>query len=217
VHQNVFCGLDPVTGRPQIDPARKAGTGKTAEFCPSIHGGKNWPPVAFNPQTRMIYVPANTNICGILTGVPVTYTPGGRFTGSQSGGSFLNPGADHVGEVHAWHVDTGKRAWTHVYRRSPNWGSMLTTAGGLVFSGGTVDNKIHAFDAASAAATLGVPHELRHPCAADDVHRGGQAVSRGRIRMGRRRTRHDDAGGALFLNEVPTVPSGGAVWVFAIE
>jgi alcohol dehydrogenase (cytochrome c) len=53
VHQNVSRGLDPVTGRPQIDPARKPGTGKTAEFCPSIHGGKNWPPIAFNPQTRM--------------------------------------------------------------------------------------------------------------------------------------------------------------------
>jgi alcohol dehydrogenase (cytochrome c) len=60
----------------------------------------------------MIYVPANTKVCGILTSVPVTYSPGGRFTGTQSGGTFLNPGANHVGEVQAWHVDTGKRVWT---------------------------------------------------------------------------------------------------------
>jgi len=81
--------------------------GKQAELCPNQHGGKNWPPIAFNPQTRMIYVPANNNICGSLTGVPATYTAGGMFTGAKSGGAFLNPGADHIGEVQAWNVDTG--------------------------------------------------------------------------------------------------------------
>lgn len=217
VHQNVLRGLDPVTGRPQIDPARKPGTGKTAEFCPSIHGGKNWPPIAFNPQTRMIYVPANTNICGILTGVPVTYTPGGRFTGSQSGGSFLNPGADHVGEVQAWNVDTGKRAWTHVYRRSPNWGSMLTTAGGLVFSGGTVDKKMHAFDAASGAllwefvTNSGI---LAPPTTFTVEGKQYLAVESGWDGDARGMTTQV---ARFFPNEVPTVPSGGAVWVFAIE
>ena len=64
VNQNVFRGLDPVTGRPDVDPDRKPGTGKRAEFCPSLHGGKNWPPIAFSPQTRMIYIPANNNLCG---------------------------------------------------------------------------------------------------------------------------------------------------------
>src|SRR5688572_28286340 len=59
VNQNVFRGLDPKTGRPDVDPARKPGTGKMADFCPSLHGGKNWPPIAFSPQTRMIYIPAN--------------------------------------------------------------------------------------------------------------------------------------------------------------
>ena len=32
-------------------------------------------------------------------------------------------------------MDTGKRAWTHAYKTSPNWGPMLATAGGVVFSG----------------------------------------------------------------------------------
>ncbi|MEP6962794.1 MAG: PQQ-binding-like beta-propeller repeat protein, partial [Acidobacteriota bacterium] len=43
VYQNVFRSLDPVTGRPDVDPAHKPGTGKRAEFCPGLHGGKNWP------------------------------------------------------------------------------------------------------------------------------------------------------------------------------
>ena len=34
VKQNVFLSLDPETGRPDVDPAHKPGTGKTADFCP---------------------------------------------------------------------------------------------------------------------------------------------------------------------------------------
>ena len=49
--------------------------------------------------------------------------------------------------MQAWNVDTGKSVWTHNYAKSPNWGPMLATGGGLVFSGGTNDRKFHAFDA----------------------------------------------------------------------
>jgi len=217
VNQNVYRRLDPVTGRPDVDPARKPGTGKMAEFCPSPHGGKNWPPIAFSPATRMIYVPANNNLCGALTGVPVTYTPGRSFAGSQSGGSSLRPGADHVGEVQAWNVDTGQLAWTHRYRRSPNWGSMLATAGGVVFSGGTVDRNIHAFDAASGkllwefttnSGILAPPSSF----AIDGkqylaVLTGWGGDARGMASQV----------GRFFPGEVPAVPEGGAVWVFALE
>ena len=41
VNQNVFISLDPETGRPEIDPDRKPGTGKLAQHCPSLWGGKN--------------------------------------------------------------------------------------------------------------------------------------------------------------------------------
>ncbi len=44
VRQNVFKGLDPRTGRPDVDETRKPGTNKTAEFCPSLWGGKNLHP-----------------------------------------------------------------------------------------------------------------------------------------------------------------------------
>ena len=217
VNQNVFTRLDPVTGRPEIDPARKPGTGRKAEFCPNQHGGKNWPPIAFNPQTRMIYIPANNNICGALTGVPITYVAGRGFTGVMPQPAFLNPGADHVGEVQAWNVDTGERVWTHRYRRSPNWGPMLTTAGGLVFSGGTVDRNIHAFDATSGkllwefATNTGI---IAPPTTFSvdgkqylAVQSGWDGDARG---MGNTVAR-------FFPDEVPNPPQGGAVWVFALE
>ena len=216
VTQTVFRGVDPVTGRPDVDPARKPGTGKRADFCPGPHGGKNWPPVAFSPQTRMIYIPANNGLCGILTGVPVKYKKGRSFAGSQSGGQFTAPGVDHIGEVQAWNVDTGQKVWTHPYPTSPTWGSMLATAGGVVFTGGTNDRKIHAFDASSGellwefVTTSGI---VAPPSTFSvdgkqylAVHSGWGGDPRG-MNNGLNR---------LFPGQYPEVPEGGAVYVFAL-
>ena len=217
VHQNVFRSLDPATGRPDVDPDRKPGTGKQAEFCPNAHGGKNWPPIAFSPKTRMIYVPANNNLCGSSMGVAVTYTAGSAFVGVRGGGAFAAPGADHFGEVQAWNVDTGQRVWTHQYAKSPNWGSMLATSGGLVFTGGTSDRKFHAFEASTGkllwefptnSGILGPPTSF----AIDGkqyiaVESGWGGDSRGM----------QAALNRLFPGEYPEVPEGGVVWVFALE
>ncbi len=51
VPQNVFKSIDPKTGRPDVDLAHKPGTGKAAQFCPGLWGGKDWPYEAYNPKT----------------------------------------------------------------------------------------------------------------------------------------------------------------------
>src|SRR5437773_1425187 len=164
VHQNVFKSLDPETGRPDVDLARKPGTGKLADFCPSLWGGKNWPPIAFSPKTRMIYIPANENLCGTLIGdEEVPYTPGSRFIGARNT-TYLVPGADHIGEVQAWDIDTGRKVWTHMYPASMNWGPMLATAGGLVFTGGTNDAYIDCHCFASLRQRLCRLKESRDLC-----------------------------------------------------
>ena len=84
VRQNVFTGLDETTGRPEYDPERKPGTGIRASFCPSVWGGKNWPPAAYNPATGYVYIPANDNLCSYLEGTEIAYRPGQRFTGAKS-------------------------------------------------------------------------------------------------------------------------------------
>src|SRR6266568_2700795 len=150
VKQNVFKSLDPKTGRPNVDPARQPGTDKEADFCPSHWGGKNWPPIAFSPKTRMIYIPANENLCSSVIGRNVEYSAGKSFTGATNTISIA-AGADHIGEVQAWNVDTGKRGWTHSFKASANWGPILATGGGIVFSGGTNDRLFRAFDASSGA------------------------------------------------------------------
>ena len=217
VYQNVFRSLDPVTGRPDINPERKPGTGKPAEFCPNAHGGKNWPPIAFSPKTRMIYVPANNNLCGSNGGVAVTYTPGRAYVGVSGSRPFAVPGADHFGEVQAWNVDTGQRAWTHNYIKSPNWGSMMVTSGGLVFTGGTADRKFHAFDASTgkllweAATNSGI---VAPPTSFSLDGRQYIAVESG---WGGDSRGMQATLNRLFPGDYPEVPEGGAVWVFALE
>ena len=216
VKQNAFKSLDPKTGRPEIDPARKPGTDKKVEFCPSLWGGKNWPPIAFSPKTRMIYIPANENLCASFSAEKVTYSPGGRYTGA-TGTLLVAPGADHIGEVQAWNVDTGKRTWTHPYAASQNWGPMLATGGGLVFSGGTNDRLFHAFDASTGKLLW------EFPTNSGITGQPSSFMIDGRQYVAVQSGWGVDARGmqtqlnAALPGKFPDVPEGGAIWVFAVK
>jgi alcohol dehydrogenase (cytochrome c) len=144
VYQDVFTSLDPETGRPTYDEDNKPGTGKLAAFCPSLWGGKDWPPAAYNPMTGLLYIPANDNLCGTSVGEEVVYRPGSSFTGADAE-MTLGADARTIGELQAWDMNTGEEVWTHTFA-SNNWGPVLTTAGGLVFMGGTADRYFRAFD-----------------------------------------------------------------------
>ncbi len=216
VHQNVFKSLDPKTGRPDVDPEHKPGTGKTVSFCPSLWGGKNWPPVAFSPRTRLLYIPANENFCSTSSGREAEYEAGQVYMGAQTVFSTV-PGADHFGEVQAWNVDTGKRVWTHNYTDSPNWGPMLATAGGLVFSGGTNDRKFHAFDAASGkllwefptnSGILGQPTSFMVDGKQYIAIESGWGVDSRSLQANLNR---------IFPGKYPEIPEGGAIWVFELK
>ena len=218
VYQNVFRSLDPETGRPDVDPAHKPGTNKRAEFCPGSHGGKNWPPIAYSPQTRMIYIPANENVCGAITGEEeVTYVAGKGYTGVSFGGPPVPPkAADHFGEVQAWNVDTGQKVWTHKFEKSPNWGAMLATAGGLVISGGTNDRRVRAFDAKNGKILWEFPTSSGVEAPVTTYLLDGKQYLAVLSGWG------GDANGMngtiqRTVSGVPSVPEGGSVWVFALE
>ena len=164
----------------------------------------------------MIYIPANENLCGTSVGAPIPYSAGTRFTGATTG-FYIAPGADHIGEVQAWNVDTGKRVWTHTYATSPTWGPMLATAGGLVFSGGTNDRKFHAFDASSGKLLWEFPTSSGIIGQPASFLAGGKqyiAVQSGwGIDSRGMQTRLNEASPGNF----PEVPEGGSVWVFAVK
>ena len=214
VRQNVFTSLDPVTGRPTYDEERKPGTGKRAEFCPSLWGGKDWPPAAYSPITGFLYIPANENLCGSSVGVEVEYRPGRSFTGANTDMSVA-PGADHIGELQAWDISAGERVWTQEFD-SQNWGPVLTTGGGLVFAGGTSDRYFRAFDARTGevlwqqrtnSGVIGVPSTYEVDGVQYVAVQSGWGVDA--AAMGRRLDGLRDTSNF--------VPQGGVVWVFALE
>jgi alcohol dehydrogenase (cytochrome c) len=216
VKQNVFRSLDPKTGRPDVDPAKRPGTGREAEFCPSHWGGKNWPPIAYSPKTRMIYIPANENLCGRIAGRSITYAAGRGFTGATSV-LLVAPGADHIGEVQAWNVDTGTRAWTHTFPASTNWGPMLATGGGLVFSGGTQDRLFRAFDAATGKLLWEFPTNSGIVGQPSSFSVGGRQYIAVQSGWGIDAKTMQGRLNRIAPGDYPDVPEGGAIWVFAVK
>ena len=213
VHQDVFTSIDPETGRPTYDESRKPKTGQVVPFCPSLWGGKDWPPAAYNPGTGLIYIPANNNHCGTIEGTEPVYRPGSSFTGASST-MTLRPGADHIGELQAWNVDTGERAWIREFD-SHNWGGVLTTAGNLVFAGGTSDRYFRAFDARTGeqlwqfrtnSGVIGVPSTFSVDGVQYVAVQSGWGVDAASMTR-----RIDQARGTETI-----VPQGGVIWVFAL-
>jgi len=216
VRQNVFKSLDPKTGRPDIDETKKPGTGKTAEFCPSLWGGKDWPPAAFSPQTRMLYIPANENLCHELTGETPKYVPGERYMGVANNVMKIVAGADHVGELQAWDIDSGKKVWT-TKLPSFNWGPVLATGGGLLFAGGTNDRMFRAFDAETGntlwefptiSGVAAVPVAFQVDGTQYIAVQSGWGVDPAKMQARMN---------LLFPGKYPEVPQGGAVYVFALK
>ena len=214
VHQNAFTSLDPQTGRPAYDPEHTPGTGKRALFCPSLSGGKNWPAAAYNPKTRLLYIPANENLCTFMEGREVEYAPGRSFTGARSE-LVITDGADHIGELQAWNLDTGEQVWSQEFE-SQNWGPVLTTGGGLVFLGGTNDRYFRAFDAATGelrwqtrtnSGVIGVPTSYAVDGTQYIAVQSGWGVDAQRMQGGLDR----------FRGTRTLVPQGGVVWVFALD
>ena len=202
VHQDVFVGLDPVSGRPVYDDTRVPGVGKPARFCPSFVGARDWRPEAFSPRTGLLYVPAINNLCSVMEGRAIRYDAGRPFVGATVE-VFTREGADHVGELQAWNLDTGRRVWTREFPTRS--GSVLATAGDLVFfdTGGS----FRAFDAL-AGDTLWRYELDRHGVAGVPVSYAVAGVQYVAVQFEAQENRVD----------IPGSPSaGGVVVAFALD
>jgi len=216
VKQNIFNGLDPKTGRPEVDPDHKAAIGKVASFCPSWHGGKNWEPGAFNPKTRMVYIPTQENLCAVMV-ARVMETPAGGRRAATTNQMYIAPGADHISEVQAWNVDTGKKAWSHDFKDSPNWGPILTTGGGLVFSGGTNDRMLRAYDATSGAVLWEYPTNSGVYAPPSSFMVDGRQYIAVVSGWGQDARSMESRINGVAVGHYPDVPEGGVIWVFALK
>ena len=221
VHNDVFTSIDSKTGRPSYSAERTPGMGKAVNFCPSLWGGKDWPPEAWNPKTKLFYIPANNNLCSELPKADeITYKKGDLYIGYPIDGVLgslrykdgKKPAT--IGELQAWDLNTGKLAWVHKFDR-PIWSPLLTTGGNLIFTGGTNDKIFRAFDAKTGkvlweynmpSGVTAVPSSFEVDCEQYIAVQAGWGIDAQRMQSG------IDALDA----QVTMVPQGGTVMVFKL-
>lgn len=144
VKVNWATGIDMKTGKPiETDVSRDAREGKKVTVYPSILGGKNWEPMSFNPQTGLAY--ANTlAFGGRYKTEPVTFKQGEWYLGMDLT-DLWEWGDGPRGHLKAIDPMTGKAKW-EAPSDIPRFSGVLSTAGGVVFSG-ALTGEFEAFDA----------------------------------------------------------------------
>jgi alcohol dehydrogenase (cytochrome c) len=216
VGQNAFKSIDEKTGRPTVDPEHKPATGHDVSFCPSLWGGKDWPSASYSPETHLLYIPANNNMCETLQGKKEKLVVGQLWLGADADNAKLLPHHDHIGELQAWDISTGKQAWMHPFSKSQLFASVLSTAGDLVFVGGTNDRMFRAFgktgnvrwEQKTNSGIMGMPVAYEVDGTEYIAIQSGWGVDAQRIQ---------DMLAKTDLKLDPDVPQGGVVWVFAVK
>jgi quinohemoprotein ethanol dehydrogenase len=160
VYVNWAKGVDSVTGRPiENDFARY--TGQNSDVAPDYDGGHNWHPMAYNPKTGLVYIPARENV-GMYGHDPTwIYNKRGGGTGNgwnvAIGYDSTKPThrdtaaekADPRGMLIAWDPVRRKEVWR--VDQGSNWnGGLLATSAGIIFQG-TEDGYFIAYDASTGA------------------------------------------------------------------
>ncbi|HYM05681.1 MAG TPA: PQQ-dependent dehydrogenase, methanol/ethanol family [Terriglobales bacterium] len=133
-------GLDE-HGRPISNPA-SAPSPEGATVYPDDDGAANWYSPSYNPQTGLFYQNAREKGAKYyLTEAP--YVPGRQFLGASRQSL---PGVEPWGALRALDALTGEMKWEFRFT-TPPWSGILSTAGGLVFSG-DMEGNFFALDAA---------------------------------------------------------------------
>jgi len=132
-------GLDD-KGRPILIPGMDPSEEGVLVY-PSLNGATIWFSPSYSPKTNLVYV-ATREVGATYFKREAEFKPGTFFAG---GGEQRIPNDQQWGAIRALETATGKMAWE--YRLlSPPWAGVLSTGGGLVFSGSNEGN-IFALDA----------------------------------------------------------------------
>lgn len=145
---NWTSGLDPKTGRPNVNPEMIAQSGgpEIAPIIPSLEGAIDWQPLAYNPELGYVYFLDNSWAMGYQ------FWPEDKFAPPTQGEWYL--GADYqiylrpdvpTGGFVAFDVPNRKVAWK-ISAQDPFWAGVVVTSSGLVFTG-NMDGRFMALDA----------------------------------------------------------------------
>ncbi|MEZ5681400.1 MAG: PQQ-dependent dehydrogenase, methanol/ethanol family [Erythrobacter sp.] len=140
---NWASGLDPVTGKPNVNPEAKYElTGQPFVGVPGAVGAHSWSPMSYSPATGLVYIPTNNT--------PQYYAHDPEWEPGETGfqlGIDVSGGAVPAdkaireatlaalnGALVAFDPVAGEVRWK-VPQSSPTNGGTLATAGNLVFQG----------------------------------------------------------------------------------
>jgi quinohemoprotein ethanol dehydrogenase len=129
-------GMDMKTGRPiENKDARYDETGKPVDIKPGPLGAHNWQPMAFNPNTGLVYIPAQQVPLKYIPLPPLPIAPIGWNLGVAL--ASLTP--QDEGFLLAWDPAQQREAWRVTYKGPWN-GGIVTTAGNIVAQGDAAGN-----------------------------------------------------------------------------
>src|SRR5712671_4815597 len=204
VKVNWATGIDMATGRPVLtDVQKRFQAGEEVEIWPSR--GTNAVPIAFNPNTGLIYA-STWNVPRIQQLAPPQPTiKGGVSTGINAKFPESKPG-DVLGHFIAINPLTGEKNWEIPLVDLPSSAGMLATAGGLVFTGKLTGEflaldkdtgqTLWQFKTGSSVNSTAITY----------THKGRQYV-----------TISSGLGGTLATRYAARImPTGGSVWTFAL-
>lgn len=200
--------IDLETGRPvETEQGAKARGGEEVTFFPSALGGKNWSPMAYNPDTQTAFL--NTQAYGMnYKAVEPQYRPGVFYFGAEFSWAWPEDESANRGYLRAIDPMTGEVKWQDG-TRIPRYAGVLSTAGNLVFTGrqtgefeafnSETGEVLWSFNTGSGIVGQPVTWEKDGKQYVTVVNGAGAVY-------------------ALFAGDerMATVPPGGNVWTFAL-
>ncbi len=161
VQVNWASGIDKDSGRP-VETSNARYTEGPFLIMPSPFGGHNWHPMAYNPSTGLVYLPAQD--------IPFLFDQEPDFEAKPNtwnlgaGNAHLPPPEPEVlaqvqgmvsGQLVAWDPVNQREVWR--YQHAGPWnGGVLSTAGNLVFQGSLI-GEFAAYDATSGERLWAFP------------------------------------------------------------
>ena len=147
VYVNWASKVDMKTGRPVETPNARYLT-SNEQIYPGPFGGHNWQPMAFNPKTNLVYIPAREQSFMYGNQQDFEYDKDHWSLGISS--NPANPTnkdakfAKSYGKLIAWDPVLNKEVWSKVEKTT--WNSGVMTTSDLVFQG-TAEGDFNAMDA----------------------------------------------------------------------
>jgi alcohol dehydrogenase (cytochrome c) len=196
--------IDMVTGRPVLtDVQQRFLAGEEVEIWPQR--GTNAVPIAFNPNTGLIYA-STFNLPRVQQlAPPKPVVIGGTSTGVNNKILEIKPG-EIVGHFLAINPLTGEKKWEVPLTDLPSSAGMLATGGGLLFTGKPTGEFIALDEKTGKTLWQFQTGSSVNSTAITFTHNGRQYV-----------TISSGLGGVVAARYAARkMPSGGSVWTFAL-